>query len=140
MLIQDVDRVRWKQELQEDEELLVRLLREAREIEAARDEKLHRLKELIAEKCRQPINPGNTKVIVFTAFADTAEYLYENIAGWARHELGLHSAIVTGRHGQQQDHHAESAQGPRFHHHVLLAAVEGTRPRLTRRSPTKSAS
>lgn len=102
VLIQDVDRVRWKQELQEDEELLVRLLREAREIEAARDQKLHRLKELIAEKCRQPINPGNTKVIVFTAFADTAEYLYENIAGWARHELGLHSAIVTGRTGSNK--------------------------------------
>lgn len=99
VLIQDVDRVRWKQELQEDEELLVRLLREAREIEAARDLKLHKLMELIAAKCKQPINPGNTKVIVFTAFADTAEYLYENVAGWARQELGVYSALVTGRTG-----------------------------------------
>lgn len=99
VLIQDVDRVRWKQELQEDEELLVRLLREARQIDAARDRKLHDLKDLIAGKCRQPINAGNTKIIVFTAFADTADYLYDNIAGWAQHELGLYSALVTGRTG-----------------------------------------
>lgn len=99
VLIQDVDRVRWKQELQEDEELLVRLLREAREIDATRDEKLHRLKELIAAKCKQPINPGNNKLIIFTAFADTADYLYEHIAEWARREHGLFSALVTGRTG-----------------------------------------
>ena len=97
VLIQDVDRVRWKQELKEDEELLVKLLREAREIDASRDEKLHRLKELISTKCSSPINPDNKKVLLFTAFADTAEYLYENIAAWARGELGIHSALVTGR-------------------------------------------
>jgi len=97
VLIQDMDRIRWKQELEEDEELLVKLLREAREIDAARDEKLRRLKtEVIAAKCANPLNPGNTKVIIFTAFADTAAYLYENIADWARRELGLHSAVVTG--------------------------------------------
>ena len=50
VLIQDVDRIRWKQELEEDEELLVKLLREAREIDPARDAKLDRLKEIIAEK------------------------------------------------------------------------------------------
>jgi ERCC4-related helicase len=97
VLIQDMDRIRWKQELEEDEELLVKLLREAREIDAPRDEKLRRLKnEVIAAKCTSPLNPGNRKVIIFTAFADTAAYLYENIAEWARRELGLHSAVVTG--------------------------------------------
>lgn len=99
VLIQDVDRVRWRQELEEDEELLGKLLHEAQEINAARDEKLRRLKERIAAKCKSPINPGNKKVLVFTAFADTAEYLYENIADWAQRELSLHSAIVTGRTG-----------------------------------------
>ena len=99
VLIQDVDRVRWKQELEEDESLLVNLLREAREIDPARDKKIHELRAVIADKCQDPINPGNKKLLIFTAFADTAEYLYGNIAQWARDELGLHSALVTGRTG-----------------------------------------
>jgi len=97
VLIQDVDRVRWKQELEEDEELLVKLLRQAREIDAPRDEKLRHLKRLILNKCQETINPGNKKVLIFTAFADTAEYLYENIADWAQEELKIHSAMVSGR-------------------------------------------
>lgn len=96
VLIQDVDRVRWRQELEEDEVLLVKLLREAREIDALRDEKLCHLKELIAAKCGNLINPGNKKILIFTAFADTAKYLYENIAEWAQNTLGIHSALVTG--------------------------------------------
>lgn len=96
VLLKDVDRIRWRQELKEDEELLVKLLREAREIDADRDEKLRRLKESLKEKWAAPINPENTKVIVFTAFADTAQYLYDNIAEWAREAHGLHSALVTG--------------------------------------------
>ena len=96
MLLKDVDRIRWRQELKEDETLLVKLLREAREIDAERDEKLRRLKESLTEKWAAPINPDNRKVIVFTAFADTALYLYDNIAEWAREGRGLHSALVTG--------------------------------------------
>lgn len=99
VLLQDVDRVRWRQELQEDEDLLVKLLRAAREIDTSRDEKLHCLRDQMARKWSAPINPGNRKVIVFTAFADTAEYLYENIAGWAHAEFAVHSALVTGRTG-----------------------------------------
>ncbi len=96
VLLQDVDRVRWRQELEEDEVLLIKLLREAREIDALRDEKLRHLKELIAAKCGNSINPGNKKILIFTAFADTAKYLYENIAEWAQDALGIHSALVTG--------------------------------------------
>lgn len=96
VLLQDMDRVRWRQELEEDEVLLVKLLREAREIDAPRDEKLRRLKELIAAKCGKPINAGNKKVLIFTAFADTAKYLYESIVAWAQDELCIHSALVTG--------------------------------------------
>lgn len=99
VLIQDVDRIRWKQELQEDEDLLVKLLREAREITPSRDEKLRRLQAIISEKINMPPNPGNKKVIVFTAFAHTAEYLYRHIAGWAQENLGIHSAMVTGGTG-----------------------------------------
>ena len=80
VLLQDVDRVRWRQELEEDEVLLVKLLREAREIDASRDKKLRYLKELITAKCSNPINSDNKKVLIFTAFADTAKYLYKNMA------------------------------------------------------------
>ena len=102
VLIRDVDRVRWHQELEEDETLLLKLLREARDVTADRDAKLAGLKEEIQAKAANPINAGNRKVLVFTAFADTAEYLYSQIADWARDTLGLHSGKVTGHtHGNR---------------------------------------
>jgi len=51
---------------------------------------------VIAAKCQRPINPGNRKVIVFTAFADTAIYLYGQLASWAKETLGVETALVTG--------------------------------------------
>ena len=96
VLIQDIDAIRWKQDLEEDQGRLTTLLHEARLIEAQRDAKLYRLKELITYKCHHPVNQGNKKVIVFTAFADTANYLYEHLADWAQETLGLHAALVTG--------------------------------------------
>ncbi|MAG31395.1 MAG: helicase [Deltaproteobacteria bacterium] len=102
VLLQDVDLVRWKQDLQEDEQILTGLLREARQVDVKRDEKLRSLKDLVSGKAESPINPGNRKVLIFTAFADTADYLYENIAAWAMQEHGLHSAIVTGRSGRNK--------------------------------------
>ncbi len=101
VLIQDVDRIRWMQDLQEDEELLIGLLRESRQIDASRDAKLADLRTHIKNKVQNPINPGNRKIIIFTAFADTAKYLYENIAAWAAQELELYSALVTGTGGNQ---------------------------------------
>lgn len=96
VLLQDVDLIRWKQDLQEDRAILTGLLREATQVDSKRDEKLRRLKELVSDKVAHPINVGNRKILIFTAFADTAEYLHENIADWAMAEHGLHSAIVTG--------------------------------------------
>ena len=99
VLIQDVDCIRWKQELKEDEERLVKMLCQAREVTPVRDEKLRRLQEIISEKATSPRNPGNLKVMIFTAFAHTAEYLYSHLAQWAQQDLGLHSAMVTGGSG-----------------------------------------
>ena len=96
VLLEDVDLVRWKQELIEDRNRLSALLDAARLVSAARDAKLERLREIIAGKCTQPTNPGNRKVIVFTAFADTAKYLYEHLAPWAKENLKIESALVTG--------------------------------------------
>lgn len=102
VLIRDVDRVRWRQELEEDETLLLKLLREARDVTAERDAKLASLKAEIRAKAANPINAGNRKVLVFTAFSDTAEYLYTQIADWALETLGLHSGKVTGQsHGNR---------------------------------------
>ena len=96
VLIQDVDRIRWKQELQEDKELLQKILFAAKQIDPNRDAKLLQLKDLINKKVSDPINENNHKIIIFTAFADTARYLYNNIANWSKNSLGLHCAIVTG--------------------------------------------
>ena len=96
VLLQDVDLVRWKQDLIEDRNRLATLHSAARHIGAARDAKLEDLRTVIKNKCQNPINPGNRKAIVFTAFADTAKYLYEQLTPWALEHLGLHSALVTG--------------------------------------------
>ncbi|WP_439644082.1 helicase-related protein [Gemmatimonas sp.] len=96
VLLKDVDLVRWKQDLTEDRNRLATLLSAAREVGNARDVKLAKLRAMIEEKCRNPINEGNRKIIVFTAFADTARYLYDDIAVWAKQTLGVETALVTG--------------------------------------------
>ena len=96
VLIKDIDHIRWKQDLEADIDKLKELYHEAIKIDAKRDEKLQTLKSDIYQKGQNPFNPDNKKVIIFTAFADTAEYLYANIASWAKEELGLESALVTG--------------------------------------------
>jgi hypothetical protein len=101
VLLKDVDLVRWKQELIEDRNRLATLHAAAAQVEPARDAKLAALQEVIEDKCRNPINPGNQKVIVFTAFADTARYLYQQISPWARENLEIESALVTGTGGNQ---------------------------------------
>ena len=96
VLLHDVDLVRWKQELIEDRNRLATLHSAARQVGADRDAKLEALRQVIQQKAAAPINPGNRKVIVFTAFAETAQYLYAELAPWAKRELGVHSALVTG--------------------------------------------
>ena len=96
VLLHDVDLVRWKQDLNEDRNRLDTLLSSARQVNATRDAKLEALRQVIENKARNPLNPGNRKVIIFTAFADTANYLYAEVAPWAKRELGIHSALVTG--------------------------------------------
>lgn len=96
VLIKDMDEHRWRQDLQDDRAKLTALLDEARKVKASRDAKLHSLRDLIADKCKHPINAGNRKIIVFTAFSDTANYLYEHLAGWAKDALGIYAAQITG--------------------------------------------
>jgi hypothetical protein len=96
VLLHDVDAVRWRQDLAEDRNRLQTLLQHAQAVGPERDQKLAELRQIITAKCKSPINAGNKKTIVFTAFSDTAGYLYEQIAPWALRELGLHTGLVTG--------------------------------------------
>lgn len=96
VLIQDMDKARWLYDLKEDRNYLISLANAARQVTSQRDEKLHLLKQQIAAKLKQPLNGDNKKVIVFTAFADTAEYLYDQLSHWARTEYGLFSGLVIG--------------------------------------------
>ena len=96
VLLGDVDLIAWRQDLVEDRNRLATLCASAASVSAARDDKLLKLQALIAYKCGNPINPGNRKIIVFTAFADTAKYLYAQLAEWAKAELNVESALVTG--------------------------------------------
>jgi hypothetical protein len=96
VLLKDVDLVRWKQDLIEDRDRLATLYAAAAQVDATRDAKLAALREMIEHKCRNPINPGNRKIIIFTAFADTAHYLYAQLAPWVKSSLGIDAALVTG--------------------------------------------
>lgn len=96
VLLKDMDIVRWKQDLESDKNYLNNLLLEANKINASRDAKIAHLKELIREKINNPINSTNKKILIFSAFADTANYLYENLSEWIHKEFGLYSALVTG--------------------------------------------
>jgi len=96
----DINLDKWLIDLKKDKEALVDLLNNAKVVTPDRDAKLAELKKLIQEKVKKPFNDNNKKVIVFTAFADTAEYLYRNIKDWCKHELGLHSALVCGSYTQ----------------------------------------
>ena len=96
VLLQDMDLIKWKQDLELDKIKLETLLNEAKKVTPSRDDKLNDLKKIIIEKQENPLNPNNKKIIIFTAFADTAKYLYKNIHQWALDEFGIHSALITG--------------------------------------------
>ncbi|MFD4792935.1 helicase-related protein [Streptomyces anulatus] len=91
----DIDTESWQRDLRNDRVILGALLHEMRKVTPEHDLKLRALKRLIAEKAIYPTNPGNRKVLVFSAFADTANYLYRELAP-ALAEAGLDTALITG--------------------------------------------
>lgn len=95
VLLQDMDLIRWRQDLEADKEKLEMILADAEKVTPTRDEKLQELKALIYQKIANPINSGNKKIIIFSAFADTVNYLYQNIA-LDMLKQGIYSAMVTG--------------------------------------------
>ncbi|MEU9255047.1 helicase-related protein [Streptomyces sp. NPDC048270] len=97
VFLADIDRIRWRQELQQDRDTVAALLAEVKAVDAARDAKLVQLKQFLRNKIEHPTNDGNRKALVFTAFSDTADYLYDHVARWANDELGVHVALITGQ-------------------------------------------
>ncbi|WP_417607296.1 helicase-related protein [Oceanimonas baumannii] len=95
----DMDLTSWQQDMQGDLELIADLLAVMQKVTPAEDAKLQHLKAHLAQKIASPINPGNRKVIIFTAFADTASYLYEQLAPELNGSHGIHAAMVTGGTG-----------------------------------------
>lgn len=93
----DMDLPSWEHELKVDLEILDALLTSMHKIAPADDAKLQHLKALVLEKIANPINPGNKKVLIFTAFADTADYLYANLAPELLAGQSLNTAKVTGK-------------------------------------------
>ncbi len=92
----DMDYQSWRRQLAKDSEVLELLSLMVQDITPAYDCKLQRLLTILCDKVEHPINDDNKKVIIFTAFADTAEYLYANVSGFIKEKYGLNSAMITG--------------------------------------------
>ncbi|MFF0107376.1 helicase-related protein [Streptomyces hirsutus] len=97
VFLADIDRIRWRQELLQDRDTVAALLSEVKAVGVPRDAKLARLKQFLRDKVEHPTNDGNRKALIFTAFSDTAGYLYEHVSRWANEELGVHVALITGQ-------------------------------------------
>ena len=94
--LEDMDYVQWRGYLAKDLDNLNTLLFTLADITPEHDSKLQMLIEEIRNKFANPINGDNKKIIVFTAFSDTAQYLYENIAPLIKERTGLNTALVSG--------------------------------------------
>ncbi|NLI91954.1 MAG: DEAD/DEAH box helicase family protein [Peptococcaceae bacterium] len=94
--LNDMDYVTWRDSLQQDSEVLELLTLMVADITPEHDTKLQTLLALISEKIERPINTNNKKVLVFSAFSDTAEYLYQNVSGYIKEKYGLNTAMITG--------------------------------------------
>lgn len=94
--IEDMDYITWKQALAKDIEILELLHMMIADITPSHDSKLQKLLNVIEEKVNSPINDENKKIIIFTAFADTAEYLYNNVSSFVKQKFSLNTAMITG--------------------------------------------
>lgn len=92
----DMDYISWRNELTHDLETLQLLLIMVEDITPEYDKKLQTLLNLISEKIENPINDDNKKILIFTAFADTADYLYEHVSTYVKNKYKLDTALVSG--------------------------------------------
>ncbi|WP_456377869.1 helicase-related protein [Lutibacter sp.] len=94
--IADMDGRRWKEDLLADVVILEGLRDEVKVIKGALDYKLNDLKDIVTKKIETPLNSNNRKVIIFTAFADTANYLYDNLKDLFKNNYAINTSLITG--------------------------------------------
>ena len=92
----DMDYKTWRDELQKDTETLELLSLMIADITPEHDLKLQKLLSLLDEKVHHPINKDNKKVLIFSAFSDTAEYLYDQVASFMKQKYNIDTAVITG--------------------------------------------
>ena len=92
----DMDYISWRNCLLKDKDILDLITCMVEDITPIHDFKLQKLFSVISEKIEHPINPENRKIIIFTAFSDTAEYLYDNVSAYVKKKFGLNTAMITG--------------------------------------------
>ena len=92
----DIDRRKWSEDLESDLDILKTLLSQVNLVHSEKDNKLQVLIKEIENKINKPLNPDNKKSIVFTAFADTADYLYKNISVYFKTKYNLNTCLITG--------------------------------------------
>ena len=94
--IGDMDYKSWRDSLAKDRDTLELLTLMVGDITPEYDSKLQELFRVIKNKLEHPINEGNKKIIIFTAFADTAQYLFDNVSEYVKENFGLNTAMVSG--------------------------------------------
>lgn len=94
--LEDMDYISWKNELERDSQILKRLANMVDNITPQHDMKLQALLNLMSQKIEKPINENNKKILIFSAFADTAMYLYEQVSLYMKTKYNLNTAVITG--------------------------------------------
>jgi hypothetical protein len=92
----DMDYVSWRRKLQDDSEILELLTLMVIDITPEHDSKLQKLFEIIEDKIQRPFNANNKKLLIFSAFSDTTDYLYGEVAPFIKERFGLNTAMITG--------------------------------------------
>lgn len=98
--LEDMDLLRWQTDLHGDIAIINGIIQSIQTIDTTADAKLQHLVTHITQKIEHPINIGNRKVLIFTAFADTAEYLYQYLAPRMQEQFDIHTALITGTHSK----------------------------------------
>lgn len=101
ILLGDMDLIKWKDALLDDLTRLTKIYDSAINVDENRDAKLNKLQSIIFDKIENPINDDNKKIVIFTAFSDTAKYLYDSLSDKILEKYGLYTALITGGSGQK---------------------------------------
>lgn len=125
--LEDLDVKSWSRDLEHDRDILSSLIADMQKVTPEHDLKLRKLKQLIVNKAQNPFNAGNRKVLVFSAFADTADYLYSELAP-VLSSVGLQAAVITGG-----SHGAKTTLGKGFDFQQLMSLFS---PRSKHRDQT----